>query len=462
MNQTTLLKMVESFNQEFIGPILVFALLGTGIYFTIRFGFIPRHYFSAWKLLFSDKTQRGKATAHEGMSPIQALSTAIAAQVGTGNIVGVAMALVMGGPGALFWLWISALCGMSTNFVEATLGQIYKKRNKDGHMVGGPAYYIRNGMNKRWLAAIFSIAFIFALGMIGIMVQANSISDAVISLLPFSIHKIYIGIVLTVVIGAVLSGGVSSIASFAERVVPFMACVFVLGSIIFIIMHYDEILPTFYDVFKSAFTPRAGIGGIAGYGVMSAIRYGISRGLFSNEAGLGSTPHAHAIAKVNNPYEQGLFALIGLSVNVLICTLTALVILMSGIMENNPQLVGIHMAQSAFASTFGVTGEHFIAIAIFFFAITTIIGWYFFAAQNIRYLFGEKLIWPYRIVVLMLIVIASVTKVELVWELADTFNLFIVLPNVIALIWLTPKVATEVKKMRKHIKGNKLGEKVKE
>lgn len=458
MNQNTVLELVGTLNKEYIGPMLALILISTGIFFTIRLKFVPRHYRSAWKLLFSEKTSHGKASVNEGMTPIQALSTAIASQVGTGNIVGVAMALLMGGPGALFWLWVSAICGMSTNFAEATLGQTYKKLNADGHMVGGPAYYIRQGMNNRWLAIVFSVFFILALGMIGVMVQANSISDAVATFLPEGTDKLYTGLALTVLVGLVLSGGVTSIASFAERVVPFMAGLFILGALIFVGIHYDQLASTFADVFRYAFTPKAGAGGLAGYSVMSAVRYGISRGLFSNEAGLGSTPHAHAIAKVNNPYEQGLFAMIGLSVNILICTLTALVILLSGVMESHPEAVGIAMAQNAFSAQFGAMGRYFIAVAIFFFALTTIIGWYFFAAQNVRYIFGERLIWPYRIVVMILVVVASVTKVELVWELADTFNFFIVVPNVIALLYLSPKVAEEVGKMRRHLATNRLGE----
>lgn len=457
MNQNVILEFVSTLNRDYIGPSLAFILICTGIFFTVRLGFVPRHYRSAWKLLFGEKTSRGKASANEGMTPVQALSTAIASQVGTGNIVGVAMAVLMGGPGALFWLWVSAICGMSTNFAEATLGQAYKQLNADGHMVGGPAYYIRYGMNNKWLAIVFSVFFIMALGMIGVMVQANSISDAVSTFLPEGGNKLYIGLALAALVGTVLAGGVTSIASFAERVVPFMAGLFIIGALVFVGMHYNHLLGTFADVFRYAFTPKAGAGGIAGYSVMSAVRYGISRGLFSNEAGLGSTPHAHAIAKVNNPYEQGLFAMIGLSVNILICTLTALVILMSGILETNPDMVGITMAQSAFCTQFGNLGKYFIAIAVFFFALTTIIGWYFFAAQNVRYIFGERLIWPYRIVVMILVVIASMTKVELVWELADTFNFFIVVPNIIALLWLSPKVAKEVGKMRTHLAAHQLG-----
>lgn len=451
MTQSSIYEFVQTLNGDFIGPALVFILLGTGLYFTFRLRFIPRFYFSAVRMLFSNNGKREKATKHSGMSPLQALSTAIASQVGTGNIVGVAMALIMGGPGALFWLWVSALLGMSTNFAEAILGQLYKTRTAEGHIVGGPAFYIQNGLHSRWLARIFSVFFILALGMIGIMVQANSISDAITSIFPGTVNPIYVGLALTVFVGLVLSGGITRIASFAESVVPFMAGLFVLGSIIFICMRIDRLGIVLVEVFRYAFTPEAGAGGAVGISVMSAVRYGVSRGLFSNEAGLGTTPHAHAIAKVNNCYEQGLMAIIGIGVDLLICTITGLVLLLSGVIDGGSNLVGIRVMQAAFDSGFGSVGNYFIAISLFFFAMSTIVGWYFFAAQNVRFLFGERPIIAYRVIVMVLVVVASVIKVELVWELADTFNFFIVIPNVIALIWLSPKVVAESDKMKKEI-----------
>ena len=451
MNQSSVYDFVRTLNSDFVGPVLVFILLGAGLFFTFRLKFIPRFYFSALRMLFSKSGKHEKASKHSGMSPLQALSTAIASQVGTGNIVGVAMALLMGGPGALFWLLVSALQGMSTNFAEAILGQLYKSRTAEGHIVGGPAFYIQNGLHSRWLARMFSVFFILALGMIGIMVQANSISDAITSIFPNTINPLYVGLVLTVFVGLVLSGGITRIAAFAESVVPFMAGLFVLGAIIFICMRCDRLGAVLVEVFRYAFTPEAGAGGAVGISVMSAVRYGVSRGLFSNEAGLGTTPHAHAIAKVNNCYEQGLIAIIGIGVDLLICTLTGLVLLLSGVLDGGTNLVGIRIMQAAFDSGFGAAGNYFIAISLFFFAMSTIVGWYFFAAQNVRYLFGERPIVAYRIVVMVLVVVASVVKVELIWELADTFNLFIVIPNVIALIWLSPKVVAESKKMRREI-----------
>ena len=302
------------------------------------------------------------------------------------------------------------------------------------------------------MAGVFSVFFILALGITGIMVQANSIVDATSRVMPAEVDKVYIGLVLAVLVGLVLAGGITRIAAFAEKIVPFMASIFVLGSLIFIGVHAGKLGGVFGDIFRYAFSPWAPAGGVLGATVMGTIRYGVSRGLFSNEAGLGSTPHAHAIAKVNHPYEQGLVALIGMAVDLLICTLTALVILTSGVIELHPEAQGAAIFQSAFSSTFGVAGDYFIAISLFFFAFSTIVGWYFFAAQNVRYLFGERLVWPYRFVVVAVILVASVAQVNLVWELADTFNFFLIIPNVIALFILSRHVRREEEEMLKRLK----------
>ena len=384
------------------------------------------------------------------MSSFQALSTSIASQVGTGNIVGVSTAIIAGGPGAIFWLWVTTVLGMSTNFAEAVLGQLYKSQ-KDGHIVGGPAYYIRDGLKSKVLAAIFSVALILALGVTGIMVQANSIVNASVRVLPEGMNTVWVGIGLAVLVGLVLAGGITRIATFAEKVVPFMAMIFMTGAIIVIGLNFRDVPGVFGDIFRYAFTPWAPVGGILGATVMASIRYGVARGLFSNEAGLGSTPHAHAVAKVKHPHEQGLVALVGMSVDLLVCTLTGLVVLLSGVVVSNPTAHGVAIPQLAFSSAFGAAGDYFIAISLLFFAFTTIVGWYFFAAQNVRYLFGEKLIWPYRFFVLAVIVLASVAQVELVWELADTFNFFLVIPNVIAIIYLAPQVVKEVEFMRSEL-----------
>lgn len=452
MSQDAIYTFVKELNTQYIGPVLVFLLLFTGIFFTIRLRFVPRYYWRTVKRFFKSPREKECASKSTGMSPLQALATAIASQVGTGNIVGVAMALLMGGPGALFWLWASALLGMSTNFAEAILGQLYKTKTADGHVVGGPSFYIHAGLHSKFLARMFSVFFIIALGMIGIMVQANSISSAVVSIFPDAVNPVVVGVVLAMFVGLVLSGGITRIANFAESVVPLMAGLFMVGSLIYIVVHAVDLPAVIADVFHYAFTPKAGLGGAAGITVMSAVRYGISRGLFSNEAGLGTTPHAHAIAKVHNSYEQGMMAVVGISVDLIVCTFTGFVLLLSGVIDGTTNLVGIQLMQNAFYGTFGVLGNWFVAISLFFFAMSTIVGWYFFAAQNVRYLFGERPIVAYRILVMLLVVVASIVEVPLIWELADTFNFFIVIPNVIAIVWLSPKVVAELKRMRQELK----------
>lgn len=452
MDQQELLELIRGFNGNWVGPILSAMLLGTGLYLTIRLGVIQRYFLRAIRTLLGSGNE-GRASK-TGITPFQALSTSVASQVGTGNVVGVATALMAGGPGALFWLWISTFFGMSTNFSEAILGQLYRTE-REGHAVGGPAFYIEQGLRSKALAIVFSLFAIIALGLMGTVVQANTISEAMSSLLPDGVNRLYIGIGLAIVTMSVLAGGVTRIASFSERVVPMMAGVFILGAIIFIFMHIHDLPRVIGDIFKYAFTPWAAAGGVLGAVVMDTIRYGISRGLFSNEAGLGSTPHAHAIAQVSKPYEQGLTAIVGVGTTLVICTLSGLVILLSGVMEVNPHLKGISIAQTAFSSAFGSFGSIFIAVALLFFAFTTIVGWYFFAAQNVRYLFGDKMIWPFRIMVAGMILLASVAEVKLIWELADTCNFFLVIPNVIALLCLSPKVIAQAKQMRQDIKEEK-------
>lgn len=452
MNQESIYEFIRQLNTNYIGPALVFLLLGTGIFFTLRLHFVPRYYVRTIQKFIASPRDKSKASRITGMSPLQALATAIASQVGTGNIVGVAMALLMGGPGAIFWLWVSAILGMSTNFAEAILGQLYKTRTADGHIVGGPAYYIQEGLHAKWLARFFAACFIIALGMIGIMVQANSISSAVVSIFPHALSPLWVGVALALFVGGVLSGGIARIASFAESVVPLMAGFFMIGCLIYIGMHASALPGAVADILKYAFTPKAGVGGAAGIAVMTAVRYGISRGLFSNEAGLGTTPHAHAIAKVRNSYEQGMMAVIGISVDLLVCTFTGLVLLLSGVLDAPDGMVGIQLMQAAFCGSFGSMGNWFIALSLFFFAMSTVVGWYFFAAQNVRYLFGEAPVRAYRYLVMALVVAASVIEVPLIWELADTFNFFIVIPNVIAIIWLSPQVSAELARMRKELR----------
>jgi AGCS family alanine or glycine:cation symporter len=442
MNQEELLRLVTALNRDILGPLLTVVLLGTGLFFTFRLGFVQRHFGRAFRYLF--KSKGAKANSRDGMTPFQALMTSIASQVGTGNIVGVTTAIIAGGPGAVFWLWVTALLGMSTNFAEAILAQLYKT-SRDGHIMGGPACYISRGLRAPWLAAIFSFVFVLALG---IMAQANSTVNAVARILPDGVNHLYIGIAIAALVLLVLAGGISRIATFAERVVPFMSIAFLAGSLVIVAVNFRAVPGVFGDILRCAFTPWAPAGGVLGATVAASIRYGVARGLFSNEAGMGSTPHAHALANVDHPHEQGLVALIGIAVDLVICTCTALVILLTGVLFEHPEAQGVNVMQYAFGTVFGRAGDWFTGIMLFFFSFTTIVSWYFFAAQNVRFLFGERLVRPYIGFIVVVILVASVAEVELVWELADTFNCLLVIPNVIALLWLSPEVVREVRVMR--------------
>lgn len=414
--------------------VLIVGLVGIGLFLSIRLGFPQvRRFFPALKRVFGGIFN--KEESKEGsMSSFQALATSIAAQIGTGNVAGVATAITLGGPGAIFWMWVSAFFGMSTIFVEATLAQKYRETDRDGQLVGGPAYYIKNGLGSKGLASFFAIALILALGFIGNMVQSNSIADAVSR--AFNIPQIAIGIFLAILAALIFVGGMKRIASFAEMVVPVMAAVYILGSIVVLVIFNQNIIPVFKSIFLAAFSPESVLGGAAGVSIKQAVRFGIARGLFSNEAGMGSTPNSHAVADVAHPAEQGLSAMIAVFIDtVLVCTATALVIMATG--ANNTGAVGVGVTQEAFKIAFGPIGEKFLAICLTFFAFTTVIGWYYFGENNIRFLFkGKHAIRIYQIFVLIFIVLGSYQKVDFVWSLADMFNGIMVIPNLIALFFL--------------------------
>ncbi|WP_416199052.1 MAG: Alanine or glycine:cation symporter, AGCS family [Sporanaerobacter sp.] len=417
--------------------LLIFLLVGVGVYYTFKLKFVQvRKLHPAMKQVFGGIFKKGEKADNDGMTSFQALATAIAAQVGTGNLAGVATAIISGGPGAIFWMWVSAFFGMATIFAEAVLAQIYKEK-VDGEITGGPAYYISKGLKNRGLAVFFSIAIIIALGFVGNMVQSNSIAAAMNN--AFDVSKVVVGIIIAFLTFLIFTGGMSRIASFTEKVVPFMALLYIVGSIIIVLMNYKNIGPAFGMIFKGAFSPKAVAGGVFGVSMKQAVRFGVSRGLFSNEAGMGSTPHAHAVAKVNHPAEQGLVAIVGVVIDTLvICTLTALVILTTGVYISGA--TGPELTQMAFTAAFGKYGNPFIAISLFFFAFSTIIGWYFFGEANVKFLFGESGIKYYRFLVIIFLVLGSTLEVQLVWDMADTFNGLMVIPNVIALFALGSKV----------------------
>ena len=430
--------LVLKVNDVLTGSVLIIALVGIGLLFTFKLGFIQiRGFKEGWNRtfggLFSKKGDAGK----DGMSSFQALATAIAAQVGTGNIAGAATAIAVGGPGAIFWMWISAFLGMSTIFAEAVMAQKFKQVSDDGTVTGGPVYYIRGafkGTFGKVLAAIFAVLIIFALGFMGNAVQSNSIAASWNT--AFGIPKIAMGIFVAVVSLFVFTGGMKRIAKVTELIVPIMAAFYIVGSLIVIFANVTAIPAAFHDIIVGAFKPAAVAGGAMGATLKLAVQKGVARGLFSNEAGMGSTPHAHAVAKVKHPVEQGFVAMIGVFIDTfVILNLTALVIITTG--SRTTGFTGAQLSQYAFSTLYGKFGEIFIAICMLFFAFSTIIGWYFFGEANIRYLFGAKAVKIYSIIVCICVALGSLQEVDLVWNMADCFNSMMVIPNAIALVALS-------------------------
>ena len=421
--------------------LLLFLLVGTGVFFTIRLrGVQLRRFGEGFHRVFGGFTLRGKKADDQGMSSFQALATAIAAQVGTGNITGCATALVSGGPGALFWVWVSAFFGMATIYAEAVLAQRYRT-TVNGKVTGGPAYYIRaafKGTFGKVLAGVFSVLIILALGFMGNMVQSNSIGDAFHN--AFGISHLAVGIVVAVIAAFIFLGGVQRIAAVTEKIVPIMAAFYIVGCVVILVMNYKALPNAFTQIFVLAFNPQAMAGGVAGVTVQQAMRFGVARGLFSNEAGMGSTPHAHALAKVDHPREQGAVAILGVFIDTfVVLTLTGLVLITSGLIPEG--LTGTALTQAAFSQAFGGFGPVFIAICMFFFAFSTIIGWYFFGQSNFKAMFGEKALPVYSAIVVVFILVGSTLKVDLVWAMADFFNGLMAVPNLLALLALSGVVA---------------------
>lgn len=428
--------------------ILIILLCGTGIYFTIRLKFIQiRKFGEGFKLVFGNISLKGEKGKNGEMTTFQSLATAIAAQVGTGNLAGAATALIGGGPGAIFWMWVSAFFGMSTIYAEATLAQQYKVK-KDGEVTGGPVYYIRaafKGTFGKALAAIFAILIVLALGFTGNMVQSNSIGAAfseVFSARNIEIPSIVFGLILAAVIGFIFLGGVNRLASVVEKIVPIMAGIYIVGSLVLILMNITALPGAIKMIFVGAFNPEVVVGAGAGIAVREAIRFGVARGLFSNEAGMGSTPHAHARAKVENPHKQGLAAMISVFIDTfIILNLTVFSILTTGVLDSGKE--GTALTQAAFTKGFGNFGDIFVAVCLLFFAFSTILGWHFFGEVNVKYLFGEKAAKFYSILVIGFVIVGSTLKVQLVWSLSDFFNGLMVIPNAIAL-WALSGVVVKI------------------
>lgn len=441
----TLLSMVDSANDVLWNVVLILLLCGTGIYYTIRLKFIQvRKFAEGFQLVFGNISLKGQKGKQGEMTTFQSVATAIAAQVGTGNLTGAATALIGGGPGAIFWMWLSAFFGMATIYAEAVLAQEYRTK-KDGEITGGPIYYIQaafKGTFGKVLASVFAVFIILALGFMGNMVQSNSIGSAfseVFTSRNIKIPPVAIGIVLALIAAFIFIGGTSRLASVVEKVVPIMAGVYIIGSLIVILSNITMIPEAFRQILVGAFQPSAILGGAAGVTVKHAVRFGVARGLFSNEAGMGSTPHAHARATAENPHKQGLAAMISVFIDTfIILNLTVFSVLTTGALSSGKE--GTALTQYAFSTVFGSFGDIFIAVCLLFFAFSTILGWHFFGAINVKYLFGQKGMKLYSLLVVLFIIIGSTLKVNLVWSLADFFNGLMVIPNALALLALSGAV----------------------
>lgn len=437
-----MLELFKAINNLVWGPPLLLLLVGTGVYLTLRLGvFQIGKLPTAFRLIFSsDQSGQGD------VSSFAALCTALAATVGTGNIVGVATAITTGGPGALFWMWVAAFFGMATKYAEGFLAIKYRTKDANGQAAGGPMHYITLGMGKKWkpLAVFFAISGVLvALLGIGTFSQVNSITASLET--SFGLAPQLVSIVTAISIAFFIFGGIEKISDVSTKVVPFMAILYILASITVLAVHWDQLLPTLALVFKSAFTPAAAVGGFVGATVKEAIQRGIARGVFSNESGLGSAPIAAAAAKSDNPVEQGLISMTGTFIDTLIiCTLTGFTILVTD-QWSVEGLAGAPLTQAAFATVFGNTGSIALTISLVLFAFTTILGWSYYGERCIEFLFGTKSILPYRLLFVAMVALGGFLKLDLIWTIADIVNGLMALPNLIALLALSPVIIKETR-----------------
>ena len=445
-----LLPAVQTVNNYLSDYVLLFLLVGTGLFFTLKTGFVQvRCLGEGMRQVFGGLLRRGQKQ-ESGMSSFQALTTAIAAQVGTGNIVGASGAILLGGPGAIFWMWVIAFFGMATVYAEAVLAQKTRVLDEEGQVLGGPVYYIRAafpGAVGKFLAGFFAVALMLALGFLGCMVQSNSISAAFET--AFGIPAWISGAVLVVLGGFVMLGGTQRLASVTEKLVPAMAVLYLLGGLVVLAARWQDVGEAFFMIFRYAFAPQAIVGGSVGAALKAAISQGAKRGLFANEAGMGSTPHAHALANVKSPHQQGCVAMVGVFIGTFsVVTITALVVIVALYAGGGPlnvadsalqaDVLGLNpsnLAQTAYSSVFGQRlGTAFIAIALFFFAFSTVLSWNLFGKLNAQYLWGPEAVRPYTLLSLVFLFVGTVTSADLVWGLADLFNQLMVLPNVLGLL----------------------------
>ncbi|EFU63602.1 MULTISPECIES: alanine/glycine:cation symporter family protein [Streptococcus] len=440
-----MLELLKALDAFVWGPPLLILLVGTGIYLTIRLGLLQvARLPKAFQLIFT------KDKGHGDVSSFAALCTALAATVGTGNIIGVATAIKVGGPGALFWMWMAAFFGMATKYAEGLLAIKYRTKDANGAVAGGPMHYILLGMGEKWrpLAIFFALAGVLvALLGIGTFTQVNSITESIQN--TAQVDPAITALILSILVGVAVFGGLKSISKVSTAVVPFMAIVYILGTLTVILFNIEKIPATLALIFTSAFSPTAAVGGFAGASIRMAIQNGVARGVFSNESGLGSAPIAAAAAKTNEPVEQGLISMTGTFIDTLIiCTLTGLTILVTGVWSGD--LNGVALTQSAFSTVFSYFGPSLLTIFLVLFAFTTILGWNYYGERCFEFLFGVRFIWLYRVVFVVMVLLGGFIELDMVWIIADIVNALMALPNLIALLVLSPVVIAETKQYFKH------------
>jgi AGCS family alanine or glycine:cation symporter len=430
------------------GPWMLTLLVGTGVYLTFVLGFPQLRYFGfMFKEVFG---KLGKKTENEGsISSFAALATALASTVGTGNIAGVATALHLGGPGALFWMLISAIFGMTTKFAEVTLAVRYREKDPLGNWRGGTMYILEKAVGQKWLAWLFAFFTTFAAFGIGNAIQANSTAEGLN--LGFGIPHLYTGIAIAILTGLVIVGGLKRISDVTTYLVPFMAIFYIIGAILVLVHHIDQIPGALANAVKYAFSdPMAMPGAVAGWSVKIALTKGIARGVFSNEAGLGSAPLVHATAQVDHPVRQGVYGLFEVFTDtIVICTLTALTILTTGVLTANPDLTGAQLTLSGFKIVLGDTGVMILSLGLSMFAFSTILGWYWYGETGAQYIFGVKVIPVYKVLWIIVIIIGAYggggNFLKHIWDMADTMNGLMAIPNLIALLWLSGELRKLVK-----------------
>ena len=431
-----LVNLVQQLNGIVWGPMMLILILGTGLFLTIGLGFMPlRRLGYGFRMLW-----QGRRSNEEGdISPFNALMTSLSATIGTGNIAGVATAIAIGGPGAIFWMWCTALVGMATKYSEAVLAVKYREVDERGNHVGGPMYYIKNGLGRhwKWLGTAFAIFGALAGFGIGNMVQANSVAQVLEANMGTPVWLT--GVVMAVMVFAVLIGGIQRIAKVAGKLVPFMALVYVLGGLLVILLNISAVPAALWAIVQYAFTPHAATGGFTGAAVMLAIQMGVARGIFSNEAGLGSAPIAHAAARTSNPVRQGTIAMLGTFIDtIIICTITALVIMISGLWDSGES--GAALSAAAFSSALPGLGGVIVTFGLMIFAFTTMLGWSVYGERCVEYLFGVRSILPFRLLWVAAIPVGAMVHLNFVWLVADTLNALMAIPNLIALLLLSPVV----------------------